>query len=161
MKTASALTGILILAGTACPAGAQTAAHSGDHRLYSPQEIRWAPGPPSLPKGAEAALLYGDPSKEGPFVLRLRFPANYQIPPHRHPGAEILTVVSGTFMLGSGETADKAKAQAMPSGGFTAMPPNMAHYAHTDEVTVVQINSMGPWSINYVNPNDDPRRQPQ
>jgi quercetin dioxygenase-like cupin family protein len=109
----------------------------------------------------EAALLYGDPAKEGPFVLRLRFPANYQIPPHRHPGAEILTVVSGTFMLGSGETADKAKAQAMPSGGFTAMPPNMAHYAHTDEVTVVQINSMGPWSINYVNPNDDPRRQPQ
>ena len=163
MKTALAATGFLLLAGTACPAGAQTAphAHAGDHRLYTPQEIRWAPAPPSLPKGAEAALLYGDPSKEGPFVLRLRFPANYQIPPHRHPGAEILTVISGTFVLGAGEAADKSKAQAMPAGSFTAMPPNMAHFAHADGETVVQLNSTGPWAVTYVNPSDDPRRQPQ
>ena len=161
MKTALASAGALVLAGTACPAGAQTAphAHAGDQRLYTPQEVRWAPGPASLPKGAEAALLYGDPGKEGPFVLRLRFPDGYRIAPHRHPGAEILTVVSGTFVLGAGEAEDKGEARAMPAGSFTAMPPNMPHYARAQGETVVQLNSMGPWAVTYVNPADDPRRR--
>ena len=156
-KVALAAAGIL-LAGV--PAGAQTASQSAHHRIYTPQEITWVAAPASFPRGAEAALLYGDPAKEGPFSLRLRFPANYQLPPHRHPGAEILTVISGTFLYGVGETTDKSKAQVMPAGSFTAMPPNMAHYALTDEVTVIQLNSVGPWSVSYVNPADDPR-QPQ
>ena len=163
MKTALAMTGFLVLAGAASPAGAQTAphAHAGDHRLYMPGDIRWMPGPPSLPKGAEAALLYGDPSKDGPFVLRLKFPDGYLIAPHRHAGAEILTVVSGTFLFGAGESADKGEARPMPAGSFTAMPANMPHFARAQGETVVQLNSMGPWSITYVNPSDDPRRQPQ
>ena len=115
------------------------------------------------------ARLYGDPSKEGPFVLRLRLPANYYVPPHTHPVPEIVTVLSGTFRLGAGETADKAKAQALPAGSFFAFPPGSVHFAYTDEEhfaytdeeTVIQISTTGPWGLTYVNPNDDPRRQPQ
>jgi quercetin dioxygenase-like cupin family protein len=163
MRLVLALTTTFVMAGAVLPAIAQAPTHAGahQHQQYTPQDIKWTPAPASFPRGAEAALLYGDPAREGPFVLRLRFPAGYRIAPHRHTGAEILTVISGTFVYGAGEVADASKAQPLPAGSFTAMPAGMPHFAHADGVTVVQLNSMGPWSITYVNPNDDPRRQPQ
>ena len=94
-----------------------------------------------LPPGAEAAVLFGDPSKEGNFVLRLKFPAGYSVAPHMHPVDEVVTVISGTFMMGMGETADRRKAQAFPAGSFFALPPGMAHYVFMQEETVVQIST--------------------
>ncbi len=38
-----------------------------DHKVVAPNEVKWSPAPPSVPKGAEVAVLYGDPSKDGPF----------------------------------------------------------------------------------------------
>lgn len=144
---------LLVLAALAPASAAE------DHAVLTPQEVKWAPAPPSVPKGAQAAVLMGDPAKEGPFALRLRFPANYALPPHSHPKPEIVTVISGTFLLGSGRTADRGGAQALPAGSFFAFPPGMEHFAFTDEETVVQINSSGPWGITYANPADDPRNQ--
>jgi len=103
-------------------------------------------------------VLYGDPTREGPFALRLRLPAGYAIPPHIHPGPEIVTVISGEFRLGMGERADRAAARPLPAGGFFAADPGMAHYAFTDRETVVQLTSVGPWSVQYIRPEDDPRR---
>jgi quercetin dioxygenase-like cupin family protein len=128
-----------------------------EHTVVSPQEITWAPGPASIPRGAEAAVLYGDPGKEGLFALRLKLPKGYRIAPHSHPKPEIVTVISGTFRLGAGDSADPSKARALPAGSFFAMPPGMVHYAIADEDTVIQLNSTGPWSLTYVNPKDDPR----
>jgi len=141
--------------------GAPATAQAADthKQLVAPQEIKWAPGPASIPPGAEAAVLYGDPSKEGLFALRLKLPKGYAIPPHTHPKPEVVTVISGTFRLGMGEKADKGKAQALPAGSFFAMPPGMAHFAFADEDTVIQLNSTGPWSLTYVNPTDDPRKK--
>jgi len=156
-KSALAVTCVLILAGTPQRAGAQTAHTEGT--VVTPQEVRWTAAPPSLPKGAEIAVLYGDPSKEGPFAMRLRFPANYRIPAHTHPGHEIVTIISGTFLLGHGAQADKEKAQALPAGSLFAYPPGMQHYAFFNEPTVAQISTTGPWGITYVNPADDPRKQ--
>lgn len=150
--TAAAVVAILV--------GAPIAALAADeHKIVSPQEIKWAPGPGSIPPGAEAAVLYGDPGKDGLFVLRLKLPKGYRIAPHSHPKPEIVTVISGTFRLGSGETADASKAQALPAGSFFAMAPGMVHYAVADEDTVIQLNSTGPWSLTYVNPKDDPRKK--
>jgi len=160
MKAALAASGVLILAGAVPPAGAQMPPHPENHPILTPQDIRWSPAPPVLPKGTEAAVLYGDPSKEGPFALRVRLPANARIPPHTHPAHEIVTVISGTFRLGSGEVEDKTKTQALPAGSFFAFPPGSVHFAYVDEETVVQVTTTGPWGLNYVNPNDDPRRQP-
>lgn len=157
-NAAMTATGVLLLAVTAVPSGAQTA-HTSGGTIVTSQEVKWAPAPASVPKGAEAAVLYGDPSKEGPFAMRLRFPANYRLPAHTHPAPEIVTVISGTFKLGHGAQADKEKAQALPAGSFFAFPPGSQHYAFTDEPTVVQINSNGPWGISYVNANEDPRNQ--
>ena len=150
----SAAAAVAILLGV--PATAQAA---DAHKIAMPQEIKWAPGPASIPPGAEAAVLYGDPSKEGLFTLRLKLPKGYAIPPHTHPKPEVVTVISGTFRLGMGEKADKAKAQALPAGSFFALSPGMAHFASADEDTVIQLNSTGPWSLTYVNPADDPRKK--
>ena len=103
-------------------------------------------------------MLFGDPSKEGLFAMRVKFPAGYAIPPHTHPVDEVVTVVSGTFKLGMGETADKGAANPLPAGSFFALPPNTAHFAYADEETVVQITTIGPWGLTYINPADDPRK---
>jgi quercetin dioxygenase-like cupin family protein len=136
-------------------------AQAEEQRIVSPRDIKWAPAPASIPPGAQAAVLYGNPGKDGLFALRLRLPKGYRIAPHSHPKPEIVTVISGTFRLGMGESADAAKAQALPAGSFFAMAPGMVHYAIADEDTVVQLNSTGPWSLTYVNPKDDPRQKTQ
>jgi quercetin dioxygenase-like cupin family protein len=132
-----------------------------EHKIVSPQEVKWVPAPPSLPPGAQTAVLYGDPGKEGMFAFRIKMPKGYHIPAHTHPKPEIVTVVSGTFRLGMGEKADAAKGKDLPAGAFFAMPPGTAHFAYADEETVVQLNSTGPWGITYINPADDPRKKAQ
>jgi quercetin dioxygenase-like cupin family protein len=131
------------------------------HTIVPPQEIKWGPAPTVLPPGAEAAVLFGDPSEEGLFVLRLKLPAGYSVAPHTHPVDEVITVISGRFRLGTGETADQRKAQPLPAGSFFALPPGMAHYVFIDEETVVQISTVGPWGLTYINPKDDPRQKTQ
>jgi quercetin dioxygenase-like cupin family protein len=153
---------MLVTGVIAVAAGSTAAAQTTDaHKVISPQEIKWGPAPNSLPAGAEAAVLYGDPSKEGLFALRLRLPEGYHIAPHTHAKPEVVTVLSGTFRLGMGETADHTKAQALPAGSFIALAPGQAHYAFAGEDTVVQLTTNGPWGLNYINPKDDPRQKTQ
>ncbi len=142
-------------------APAATAQSTDGHSIIAAQEIKWGPGAASIPAGAQAAFLYGDASKDAVFALRLKLPKGYHIPPHTHPKPEIVTVISGTFRLGMGETADRNKGQALPAGSFFALSPRMAHFAYADEDTVIQLNSTGPWGLTYINPKDDPRNKKQ
>lgn len=103
--------------------------------------------------------MYGDPGKDGLFALRLKLPKGYAFAPHTRPKPEIVTVISGTFRLGMGDGTDRTKALA--AGSFFALQPGMAHFAFADEDTVIQLNSVGPWSLTYVNPKDDPRYKGQ
>lgn len=127
-----------------------------EQKGFTPLDIKWSPAPPSLPAGAEVALLYGDATKEGLFALRIKVPKGYRVPPHTHPKPEIGTVLSGTVRLGMGD-----KDQVFPAGSFYATPPGMVHHFVADEDAVVQVNSTGPWGITYVNPKDDPRQKSQ
>jgi len=129
-----------------------------EHKVLTPKDVKWAPAPASVPKGAQAATIYGDPSKEGQFALRLKLPKGYHIPPHSHPKPEVVTILSGTLRLGEGATADQSKAKPLPAGSFFAMAPGMQHYVYADEETVLQLNSIGPWALTYVNAKDDPRK---
>lgn len=136
----------------AAPAQAQD-----DHVLIESDAFTYEAGPPSLAEGAEYAVLYGDPSGEGVFAMRLKLPDGYHIAPHFHGQPEIVTVISGTFRIGSGEEADREATTALEPGGFFAYPPGSPHYAYADGETVVQLNSTGPWTITYVDEEDDPR----
>ena len=131
---------------------------AADHGMIAPAEIEWVAGPASLPSGARMAVLEGDPSKEGIFTMRLSVPAGFKISPHWHAAFEHVTVISGGFGLGAGDTFDKSKGRVLPAGGFAYMAPGMRHFAWTDSETVLQLHGMGPWQIYYVNPADDPRQ---
>lgn len=137
------------------PAAAQ---QQHQHAMVNAGDVTWTDGPSSLPKGSQMAVLYGDPSKDGIFVMRLKMPANYKIAPHTHAVDEVVTVVSGEFNLGMGPQFDAAKTKAITAGGVIAMPPGMQHYVQVNQETVVQLSTRGPWSIAYVNPADDPRK---
>jgi quercetin dioxygenase-like cupin family protein len=128
------------------------------HRIYTPDQIDWKPGPPSLP-GVRIAILDGDPAKEGPFAMRLHFPAGTRIMPHWHPKTERVTVLSGTLRLGFGEKFDAAATHALPAGTYGYWTPGIRHFAFAEGETILQLNGIGPWEIIYVNPADDPRKR--
>ncbi len=133
--------------------------HAAGHLLVAPSDVKWSPGPASLPPGAEIAIIEGDPAKEGPLTIRLKFPADYAVAPHTHPVTEQLTVLKGSIALGVGKKMDKKAAKHLSAGGYSMMPKEMPHYAWTTEPTVIQLNSSGPWGITYVNKKDDPREK--
>ena len=133
--------------------------HGEGIKLNIAGKLEWKDGPPSLPKGAKIAILEGDPSKEGPFVFRVKVPDGYQIPPHTHPKVERVTVIAGTFNIGMGEKFDKGATQAMPAGSYGFWQPDMKHFVWAKSETIVQFHGMGPWTITYVNPADDPRNK--
>jgi uncharacterized RmlC-like cupin family protein len=85
-------------------------------------------------------------------------PSGYRIPAHQHPTDEAVTVLSGAFNFGTGDKLDEAKTQKLGPSGFVDLPANMNHFAFTSGETIVQINSMGPFAIKYVDPADDPSR---
>lgn len=158
----AAIVAPLVLAATAEAQQGETAVHDpgpDEHVLFSAAEIEWRDGPGSMEPGAQFAVLEGDPSAPGVFTMRIRMPDGFRIAPHYHPKPERVTVVSGTFRLGSGDVLDPANTTAMEPGSYTSMPPGMRHFAIAEGETVIQLTSTGPWEITYVNPEDDPRRE--
>ena len=127
--------------------------------LPAPSGITWGDAPPSLPPGARMAVISGDPSKGEPFVVRAQLPSGYRIPPHWHPTDEHLTVLSGTFSIGMGDSFNQGTMKDLTVGGYVALPAEMRHYAMAKGATTIQIHGMGPFAVNYVNPADDPRQQ--
>jgi quercetin dioxygenase-like cupin family protein len=125
--------------------------------MKTPAEMQWGDGPPELPPGTKAVVLEGDPSKEGFFALRIKMPAGYTIAPHFHPTLERLTVLEGSFQLGMGDKVDESKYQTWTAGSYVSMPPGMHHFAKAKTDVVLQLATIGPWGITYLNPSDDPR----
>ena len=152
---------IQMLVATAVLLGSPAAAAESKavHRMVDPSTVPWGPGPPALERGANAAVLYGDPTKAEMFVMRLWLPKGFRVAPHTHPRPEILTIISGSFLLGMGSDGDRAKTRRLGPGAFSAMAPGTPHYAYTDQNTIIQISTMGPWSIQHLNPADDPRNR--
>jgi hypothetical protein len=163
-KIAAVLVVVSLLAmSCAVQAADERAASSGAPALAvqivsSPSEVKWGPAPPVVPKGAQAAVLDGDPFKDGaPYTLRLKMPDGYRIGPHWHPTDENVTVISGTLGAGMGDKFDPAAGKFLKPGGFVCMPKEMHHYAWAKGPTVVQVHGVGPFAFTYVNPADDPR----
>jgi hypothetical protein len=130
--------------------------HKG-HVMVMPGDLQWV-DVPSLPAGAKIAIIEGPLTEAVPFTFRIKLPANFKIPPHWHPAIERITVLSGTFHLGTGDTFDQAKTKALPAGSISIMEPKMHHFVWTGEETIVQLSGMGPWGITYINQADDPRK---
>ena len=132
--------------------------HTGDHSMVTPADLKWGPVP-SLPAGAQITIIEGPMNEAKPFTIRLKLPANYQIPAHSHPAIEHVTVISGTFNMGTGDKLDKAKTKALSPGSVAIMQIGTNHFAWTSEETIVQLHGIGPWDVKYVVPADDPRKK--
>jgi len=160
MKKITVLCSVIVTAAALLFAAEQSTSPSAaaDHHVLKPGDLKWADAPPGLPPGGKMAVLNGDPTQAGAFTVRLKAPAGYKVMPHTHPTAERLTVISGTFKVGMGEKFEEGSMQKMTAGSYIVLPANMAHYAKGAGMdSVVQIDSEGPFQINYVNPSDDPR----
>jgi len=136
---------------------AKKAASKPDAIFINPAEIKWGDAPPDLPKGAQIAVLHGDPGKKAVFTLRLKMPAGYKIPPHWHTNDEQLTILSGTFLLHMGDTMD-APAHTLEAGAYHFLPGKMHHAAEVKGETILQLDGMGPFDIHYLNPADNPNK---
>jgi quercetin dioxygenase-like cupin family protein len=136
-----------------------TAIAGEKHVITQGDTLIWTAGPPALPLGAQVSVLLGNPGNEGLYVIRLKFPAGYKIPPHTHPNDEHVTVISGAFHFGLGAQFDEANGMLLKPGGFAHAGKGMQHYAWASEDTVVQVHGQGPQGVFYVNPADDPRKK--
>lgn len=134
MKMLVGLAAVLI-AGAAAPA---------DFMTVKPDALAWRPMPDS--PGVMAAVLAGDPSKPGLYVIRVRFPPHVMDRPHHHSQDRHVTVISGTWFAGTGPVFDPAKAKPMPAGSYMFHPAGGVHWDGSAgaEPAVVQIIGMGP-----------------
>jgi quercetin dioxygenase-like cupin family protein len=120
----------------------------------TPDQVKWSKqGGYALP-GMEQANLLGDSSKPGPYTMRLKFPKGLKIPPHTHPDSREVTIISGVFATGYGETFDASKLKVLPAGSFYTEPANAPHYIEIKEDVVLQVSGNGPSGRKFINPQD-------
>jgi hypothetical protein len=146
----------LILAAM-CLSSLPAAGQHAEHVMLDPSELVWK-DLPSLP-GVKIAVIEGPLDQAVPITFRLKFPPNFKVMPHWHPGIEHITIISGTLNMGLGAVFDPSKTRAMSTGSVSIMQPKTQHYVWTSEEAIGQIHSIGPWSVNYVNPADDPAKK--
>jgi len=144
------------LIAAAFPAAA--IASDDHHATVQPDALKWT-APAAYAKGAQLTVVRGDPTKPGVYVVRLKVPAGFKIAAHTHPNDENVTVLSGTFGIGTGSKLDENKGTTIKAGGYAFVAKGMHHYAWFPEDTVIQLHGVGPQGITYVNPDDDPRKQ--
>jgi quercetin dioxygenase-like cupin family protein len=115
--------------------------------IVTPSSITWMPGTGQIPKTVGVAVLEGNPTKPGPFVVRLNIPDGTKFPVHYHDDTERLTIISGTFMAGIGTKFDATKMVALTAGSYCVLPAGLRHYAMAKGRTVVQLAGNGPFAM--------------
>src|ERR1700730_16026830 len=154
----TAVVALLCWAGLVFTSGAQTS--SSAKHAFTPDAVPYGPAPAFVAAGAQLAVLEGNPgATTGDYTVRLKMPDGYRIAPHWHPKRENVTVISGTFKVGMGDTFDKDKMGSFSAGSFAFLDPDMHHYAMASGEVVVQVHGMSPLQFNYVNPADDPSKK--
>jgi quercetin dioxygenase-like cupin family protein len=147
---------LLLVAGNAlCVAMAQTGGASVV--ALTPPEMKWTKQGALAAPGLEQFNLVGDPTKPGPYTLRLKFPKGYRIAPHTHPDSREVTIISGVFATGYGETFDNARLKTLPAGSFYTEPANVPHYIEIEEDTILQVSGMGPSGRKFINLPETPK----
>ena len=124
-----------------------------------PEDLHWKAFI-AYPPSVRLAVVVGEPSKPGGYVIRVRVPHGVQMMPHKHSEDRVYTVLSGIFYIGLGDEFDADKLEAYPPGAVIVLPSNTPHFhwAKSSEY-VTQISAMGPLGFEYVNSKDDPRNK--
>lgn len=151
---------LVLQAGQDSPTGAatagQAAAPASPHVVLQAADLKWGDPPPAFERGAQLAVLSGDPSKPGLFVIRIKAPAGYRVANHFHPTDEHVTLLDGEATL---QMNDGAQTQSLTRGAYVLLPAQMHHAVSTKTGMTVQVTAMGPFELTYVDPKDDPRKR--
>lgn len=154
IRVIACILGCVAVAGVSAKDGRQAVSESPKHEIVPAEKVTFAPiEVPGFTPGMKIAVIHGDPNAEsGMYVIRLQFPDGYTFPPHWHPMAENLTVLSGTFMLGMGDKADRSKLVTYRPGTFLYIPGKMAHFGGAKGATIIQLHGQAPFKIELVKP---------
>jgi quercetin dioxygenase-like cupin family protein len=130
-------------------------------RIIHSEDVTWKPFS-AFPPTARLAILVGDPTKDGPYVIRVKLSAGTKMFPHKHPEDRIYTVISGVFYIGLGDCFDESKLTAHSPGSVLVLPGGQPHFhwAKSGEY-VTQVSAIGPLGLAYLDPNNDPRNTVQ
>jgi len=159
MKKTMLATTACMLGGLALAGGQQRGATAKPEAVtIAAKDVKWGPAPPTLPAGAQVAVMHGDPGKKGPFALRMKMPDGYKIPPHWHSNDEELTILSGTFVLSMGDKEGE-NAHPLETGAYHFLPAKMHHAASAKGEVVLELHGPGPFDIHYLDPKDDPSKK--
>jgi quercetin dioxygenase-like cupin family protein len=123
--------------------------------VLTPEELQWSTLAAYAMPGLEQVNLVGDPALAGRYTIRLKFPKGYRIAPHTHPDSREVTVLSGTFANGYGDTFDPAKLRRLPAGSFYTEPSDVPHFIEVQDDVVLQVSGTGPSGRHFLHgPND-------
>jgi quercetin dioxygenase-like cupin family protein len=137
--------------------GVLHAEDKADPMALTPGEIKWQSQGGLALSGIEQANLVGDPTKPGPYTVRLKFPAGYRLAPHTHPDYREVTILSGTWNTGYGEKFNETALKSLPAGSFYTEPANIPHFVEVREPVVIQVSGTGPSGRAFVNPAANPK----
>jgi hypothetical protein len=134
--------------------------HQPDQAIFKaalPEDIHWEPFA-AFPPPARLAVVVGHTSEPAPYVVRVKVPSGVKLMPHRHHEDRVYTVISGVFYIGLGEKFVPEELVAYPPGAVIVLPGHTPHFhwAMSGEY-VTQVTAIGPISLDYVDPKDDPR----
>jgi quercetin dioxygenase-like cupin family protein len=133
------------------PASAQTDA-KGFVRM-TPDQAEWKDVPGG--HGVKMAVVSGDPSKAGLYVIRVKFPPGIMSAPHFHPEDRHAVVLKGTWYTGTDDSWDPDKTVALKAGSYMKHPAGAVHYdGAKDEEVIVQIAGYGPSGTTEVFPGE-------
>jgi quercetin dioxygenase-like cupin family protein len=160
MTRISTLLSFTVLATVPAALAAQQPAPAGTDQslMIHASTLQWSPLElPGFAPGLTLAVVQGDPAKEAPYTLRLKFPDGYVFPAHFHPNPENVTILSGKFMLGHGATPDDGALKDYSAGDYLYIPGKMPHFGRVTGETVVQLHGMGPFAVMLAQPADKPK----
>ena len=128
------------------------------HATVQPDALKWT-APAAYGSGALLAVVKGDPSKEGVYVVRLKAPKGFEF--RRIPIRTTRTspCCRGLSVSAPATSSTRAKGETIKAGGYSYVAKGMTHYAFFPEETVIQLHGIGPQGITYVNLADDPRKK--
>lgn len=106
-----------------------------------PSQIEWK----DTSIGAKMAVMHGDPDKPGPYIVLIKWGPHQMSHPHFHPNDRFITVISGTWWVGTGSKFDPQTTVPMPAGSFVTHFAKQVHYdGSKDGEAIIEIVGEGP-----------------
>ncbi len=156
-ESVTTLTAIVFASALVAAPALSADPYRGEHHMMkTADELEWGPVG-SMGEGAEIAIIEGDISEEEPFTFRLRLEDGFKILPHVHPAYERGTILQGTLHFAHGEAFDRDATTELPEGSVFVMPPGDPMFGYAEGEVIFQLHGTGPWGIEYLDPEDDPR----